>query len=72
MGSIGLPELLIVLFVILLVLGPKRLPALGRSIGGGVRELKNSIRKRDDDDDAQLSASTSEREPTGLEGDSGR
>lgn len=72
MGSIGLPELLIVLFVILLVLGPKRLPALGRSIGGGVRELKDSIRKRDDDDDAQLSASTSEREQTGLEGDAGR
>ena len=74
MGSIGLPELLIVLFVILLILGPKRLPALGRSVGGGIRELKNSISKRDDDDedDAQLTASASEREPTGLEGDSGR
>jgi sec-independent protein translocase protein TatA len=73
MGSIGLPELLIVLFVILLILGPKRLPALGRSVGGGIRELKNSISKRDDDDDddAQLTSAT-EREPTGLEGDSGR
>ena len=73
MGSIGLPELLIVLFVILLVLGPKRLPALGRSVGGGIRELKDSIRKRDDDDDAELTAATApEREPSGLEGDSGR
>ncbi len=70
MGSIGLPELLIVLFVILLILGPKRLPALGRSVGGGLRELKDSIRKRDDDDDeAQLTAS-SDRESTGLESDS--
>ena len=73
MGSIGLPELLIVLFVILLILGPKRLPALGRSVGGGIRELKNSISKRDDDEDeGQLPASTAEREPTGLEGDSSR
>jgi sec-independent protein translocase protein TatA len=73
MGSIGLPELLIVLFVILLVLGPKRLPALGRSVGGGIRELKDSIRGRgDDDDDAQLTASNADREPTGLEGDNPR
>lgn len=69
MGSIGLPELLIVLFVVLLILGPKRLPALGRSVGGGFRELKDSIRKREDDEDAQLAASTAEREPTGLDGD---
>ena len=73
MGSIGLPELLIVLFVILLVLGPKRLPALGRSVGGGIRELKDSIRKRDDSDEAELTASsTAEREPTGLDGDNSR
>ena len=73
MGSIGLPELLIVLFVILLILGPKRLPALGRSVGGGIRELKDSIRKRDDDEDeAQIGAPTAEREPTGLEGDTRR
>jgi sec-independent protein translocase protein TatA len=43
---IGLPELLILLFVVLLVLGPKRLPALGRSLGGGIREFTDSIRGR--------------------------
>ena len=63
MGSIGLPELLIVLFVILLVLGPKRLPALGRSIGGGLRELKDSVRGRDEE--PELPASTEERELDG-------
>lgn len=47
MGSIGLPELLIVLFVVLLILGPKRLPGLGRSLGGGLREFKDSIRSKD-------------------------
>lgn len=71
MGSIGLPELLIVLFVILLILGPKRLPALGRSVGGGFRELKDSIRGRDDDDDSdrELQVPTSESEQTGLDGE---
>jgi sec-independent protein translocase protein TatA len=48
MGNIGLPELLIVLFVVLLILGPKRLPALGRSLGGGFRGFKDSISGKDD------------------------
>jgi sec-independent protein translocase protein TatA len=68
MGSIGLPELLIVLFVVLLILGPKRLPALGRSIGGGFRELKASVRSKDDDEDRGLPAAD-ERTDTGLDGD---
>jgi sec-independent protein translocase protein TatA len=47
MGSIGIPELLIVLFVVLLILGPKRLPGLGRSLGGGLREFRDSIRSKE-------------------------
>ncbi|PZS26749.1 MAG: hypothetical protein DLM61_17770, partial [Pseudonocardiales bacterium] len=42
-NSIGLPELLILLGIILLVLGPKRLPGLGRSLGSCMREFKDSI-----------------------------
>ena len=50
--SIGPLELLIVLGVVLLIFGPKRLPALGRQLGAGMREFKDSItRKADDDDD---------------------
>jgi sec-independent protein translocase protein TatA len=64
---IGLPELLIVLFVILLILGPKRLPALGRSLGGGLREFKDSIRGRDKD--GELPASTSTTDESGLDGE---
>jgi sec-independent protein translocase protein TatA len=60
MGNIGLPELLIVLFVVLLILGPKRLPGLGRSLGGGMREFKKSIRSKDTDR-AELPGS--DREP---------
>jgi sec-independent protein translocase protein TatA len=36
-------DLLVVLVIVLLILGPKRLPALGRSLGQGMREFKDSI-----------------------------
>jgi sec-independent protein translocase protein TatA len=50
---IGIPELLIVLVIILVIFGPKRLPMLGRQLGGGMREFKDSItgKSRDDEDD---------------------
>jgi sec-independent protein translocase protein TatA len=48
--SIGPLELLIVLGVILLIFGPKRLPALGRQLGSGMREFKDSIARKSDDD----------------------
>lgn len=62
MGTIGLPELLIVLFVILLIGGPKRLPGLGRSLGGGMREFKDSIRGKDKEPELSAGAETSDRE----------
>jgi sec-independent protein translocase protein TatA len=43
MGPIGLPELGIVLVVVLLIFGPKRLPQMGRSLGSGMREFKDGI-----------------------------
>src|ERR1700712_62086 len=46
---LGVPELLIVLVIILLVVGPKRLPQLGRQLGGGMREFKDSIQSKDKD-----------------------
>ena len=42
-GWIGFPELLILLVVVLLVFGPKRLPEMGRSLGKGMREFKDSV-----------------------------
>jgi sec-independent protein translocase protein TatA len=44
-------ELLILLLVILLVFGPKRLPEMGRQLGKGMREFKDSVTGKDDDDD---------------------
>ncbi len=52
MSSFGATELLIVLVIVLLIFGPKRLPALGRQLGGGFREFRRSIgsgAERDDD-----------------------
>jgi sec-independent protein translocase protein TatA len=43
MPNVGPFELIIVLVVALIVLGPKRLPEVGRSLGNGIREFKDSI-----------------------------
>ena len=43
MPNIGPTELIIVLVIALIVLGPKRLPQAGRSLGQGMREFKDSI-----------------------------
>ena len=53
--GIGVPELLIVLAILLLVFGPKRLPQLGKQLGGGMREFKDSITSRHDDDEEESS-----------------
>jgi sec-independent protein translocase protein TatA len=46
----GPMELVIVLVVALLVFGPKRLPELGRSLGGGMRSFKDSVAGKDEPD----------------------
>ena len=53
-NGIGMTELIIVLVIALIVLGPKRLPEAGRSLGRGMREFKDSLSggsRHDDDDD---------------------
>jgi sec-independent protein translocase protein TatA len=60
--GIGIWEILILLLVILLVFGPRRLPEMGRSLGRGMREFKDSITGKGDDDElAELPASEEER-----------
>lgn len=45
-SGIGVPELLIVLALALIVLGPKRLPGAGRALGSGLREFKDGVNGR--------------------------
>jgi sec-independent protein translocase protein TatA len=64
--GIGLPEMLIVLVIALVVFGPKRLPDLGRSLGSGMREFKDSITgtSNDDDDDEPATITAAKPEPS--------
>ena len=50
-GNIGWQGAIIILIVLLVVFGPKRLPEMGRSLGRGMREFKDSVTGKDDDDE---------------------
>lgn len=49
LGPIGLPELLIILVVVLLIFGPRRLPEMAKGIGQSVREFRKGLRDMKDD-----------------------
>jgi sec-independent protein translocase protein TatA len=78
-GSVGMPELIIGLVVILLLFGAKRVPELARGLGSGVREFKKGTQEGEVEDkkkeeakkdEEQLEASKSERDDeTKLEED---
>jgi sec-independent protein translocase protein TatA len=79
--SIGPTELIIVLAIVLIIFGPKRLPGLGRQLGSGMREFKDSItskgsgRDLDDEDDADGGRKTEaalgrpDEEPSPVDGE---
>lgn len=49
-GSVGATEIIIILFVLVLLFGAKKLPELAKGIGQGVKELKNSMKDDDEKD----------------------
>lgn len=52
-GNIGWQGILIILLVLLVIFGPKRLPEMGRSLGRGIREFKDSVTGSDNDDEPE-------------------
>ena len=63
-GNIGPLELILVLAIALIVLGPKKLPEAGRAVGRGLREFRESLagndEKRDEEDPARLKPTEAE------------
>jgi sec-independent protein translocase protein TatA len=73
-NSIGPTELIIVLVIVLVIFGPKRLPGLGRSLGSGMKEFRDSIsgkggsRDLDDDDDDDVDDADTRRQASAALG----
>jgi sec-independent protein translocase protein TatA len=47
-GSLGMPELLVILVIVIVIFGASRLPQLGRGLGEGIQNFKNGLRGADE------------------------
>jgi len=47
-GSLGLPELLVILVIVIVIFGASRLPQLGRGLGEGISNFRNGLRNPDE------------------------
>jgi len=63
-GSLGLPELLIILAIVVLIFGVNKLPRLGKGLGEGIKNFKDSVKSGDNDDgESDSSAKSGPVEP---------
>ncbi|MGI8945331.1 MAG: Sec-independent protein translocase subunit TatA/TatB [Thermoleophilaceae bacterium] len=65
MPTPGIAEIAIILVIVLIIFGPKRLPDLGRSLGSGMKQFKDSVAGKDDDQ--ELPSSDKPAEPVHAE-----
>ena len=80
MPNVGPLEIAVVLVIVLIIFGPKRLPELGQSMGRGIREFKNSISGDKDKDSpeenrheleaSQQGGASQQQPPQAVAGDS--
>ncbi len=68
-GGVGWPELVIVLVIVLVIFGAKRLPEIGKSLGSGMREFKDSITGKSHDDEPPAPASSRPQVTSGEDPD---
>jgi len=59
-GSLGLPELLIILAIVVLIFGVNKLPRLGKGLGEGIKNFKDSVRSPNKDADSDGGSSNDE------------
>jgi sec-independent protein translocase protein TatA len=67
MPNVGPLEIAVVLIIVLIIFGPKRLPELGKSMGRGIREFKNSVTgdgDKDSPEEKRRELQASESQPT--------
>ena len=65
MPNIGMPELLIILVIVVLLFGTRKLPELGKGLGSGIRNFKNSM--KDGEKQSELEARQAEQLTDGAE-----
>jgi sec-independent protein translocase protein TatA len=49
-GSLGLPEILLILFIVVLVFGTSRIPELGRGLGEGIKNFRKAVKGQDEEE----------------------
>jgi sec-independent protein translocase protein TatA len=50
LGSLGPTELLLILLIVIIIFGARKLPDLGKSLGDGIKNFKKSMNTKEDDD----------------------
>ncbi len=60
LGSLGLPELLVIFVIVLVIFGAGKLPQLGKGLGEGIKNFKNSVKTGAEDPDSAKSTKENE------------
>ncbi len=60
-GKIGLPELLVIVFIALLIFGPKKLGELGKGLGEGIRNFKASLNEHSSSNETKSTTTPEEK-----------
>jgi len=63
-GSLGVPELLIILLVVLLIFGPRRLPEMAKGLGQSVREFRKGVKDMKEDFESEASDQDAKSAPS--------
>ena len=61
-AGLGLPEILIIVVVILLIFGARRLPEIGTSMGKGIRTFKTALMGEEEKQEAEKQAATNSKD----------